>query len=103
MTKVFLLSKPVLFENKDFTDASRPRKSITEDYLGHLDIRGKCFWEVMAIYRLFLEERENYGEQCKLYNSALYKRYDLLLYYKILSFLIHHNVIRKLLINIFVK
>lgn len=100
---VFLLPEPVLLENKGFAAASCPRKNIKEDFLGNLNIHNKGFWEVMGLYRLFLEERNNYGQQCRDLNESLYRRFDLFLCYNVLSYILRAKIIRKLLINYFVK
>ena len=66
----------------NYAEASSPRKNISEDYAGHLSMKGKSFWGKMCVYRTYLENREIYPtEMHKLYPSWNY-RYDLLLLYK---------------------
>lgn len=84
---LYLCHKPVAKINLEFSAASRARKDIKEDFLGHLDFRGKSFWEKMALYSFFLGERGYYGEQCKKLYPWLYRRYDWLLIHKIIGWM----------------
>lgn len=86
-TRIYKVSKPVLTTNIDFSAASRARKDIKEDFLGHLDFKGKSFWEKMALYALYLGERNYYPEQCRKLYPGLHRRYDWLLLYKLIHFL----------------
>ena len=86
-TRIYKVSKPVLTTNIDFSAASRACKDIKEDFLGHLDFKGKSFWEKMALYALYLGERNYYPEQCRKLYPGLHRRYDWLLLYKLIHFL----------------
>lgn len=86
-TKIYKVPTPVLTTNIDFSAASRARKDIKEDFLGHLDFKGKSFWEKMALYALYLGERNYYPEQCRKLYPGLHRRYDWLLLYKLIHFL----------------
>ena len=77
----------VLSVNQEFASASRARKSIKEDFLGHVDMRGKCFWERMCLYKLFIEERTLYPEETRLLYSDLYRRYDMFFLYKLVCWI----------------
>ncbi len=69
----------------NYAEASGKRKDITEDYAGHLSMKGKSFWSQMCVFRTYLENRELYPEEMrKLYPTWRY-RYDLLLLYKLLN------------------
>lgn len=85
--KVYSCSKPT--ENKDvnFAEASQPRKDIKQDLMGYLDMSKGGFWYKMCVFRTFIEERENYKQECHRLYPELYKRYDLLLLYKLLPYL----------------
>lgn len=83
VAKVYSSTIPTEIHDMDSIAASHPRKDIEEDYIGHLTLNGS-FWHKMCTYRLFIEERENYPEECKRLYNYLYYRYDLLLYYKLL-------------------
>lgn len=83
--KVFTTHKPVSIINVAFASASHGRKDIKEDFLGHLDFKGKSFWEKMCLYQLFIGERPHYPEQCKSLYPSLYKRWDLYFIYQLLS------------------
>lgn len=82
---VYLLSEPSVRVNVDFASASSGRKDISEDFVGHLDFKGKSFWERMCLYQLFLWERDNYPEQCKKLYPFLYKRLDYYILYQLLT------------------
>ena len=86
-TKIYKVPTPVLTTNIDFSAASSARKDIKEDFLGHLDFKGKSFWEKMALYALYLGERNYYPEQCRKLYPGLHRRYDWLLLYKLIHFL----------------
>lgn len=85
--RIYKLSTPVLTTNIEFSAASRARKDIKEDFLGHIDFKGKSFWEKMALFSFFLGEREYYSEQCKKLYPWLYRRYDWLLIYKVIGWM----------------
>lgn len=82
---LYLCHKPVAKVNIEFASASRARKDIKEDFLGYLDFKGKSFGEKMALYAFYLGERDYYPEQCKKLYPWLYRRYDLLIVYKIIK------------------
>lgn len=89
---VFSSKESVSLVHAEYSAASHPRKDISEDFMGHLDISKGGFWYKMCVFRTFIEERDHYKEDTKRLYPHLYKRYDLLLFMKILS-----------LINRFVK
>ena len=80
-------SHPIFYVNVDFSSASKVRKSISEDFLGHLDFKGKSFWEYMSLYKFYLGERERYPEEVRKLYPNLHRRYDLLILYKLLLLL----------------
>lgn len=80
-----LLDNTIVFQqNISYCEASNGRANIEEDFLGHLDFKDKSFWEKMALYQLFIWERNYYPNQCRKLYSSLYKRYDLCLIYNFL-------------------
>ena len=89
--KVFRLARmyyqptPSMVCNQKYASASRGRADILEDFLGHIDLTGKSFWEKMCLYKMFLGERPHYENQCRKLYPSLYKRYDLLLLHKLLQ------------------
>lgn len=84
---IVLGSPFVMTTNQEFAAASHARNDIKEDFLGHLpNLKGKGFWEQLALYSFYLGERDHYPEARKLYPS-LYHRYDLFLAYKISGWL----------------
>ena len=83
--KIYLLSESSMVCNVEFAAASRGREDISEDFLGHLDFKGKSFWERMCLYELYLSERPHYPGQVDRLYPTLKWRYDLLLLTKILN------------------
>lgn len=82
--KVYTSSTPTAMLNVEFASASKPRNDIKEDFMGYLSLKGKTFWEAMMIYEFFLWERPNYDKECRRLYPSLYRRYDLLLLYKLM-------------------
>ncbi len=87
VVKVYSSQEVVQVHDVNYAEASSPRKDISEDYAGHLSMKGKSFWAKMCVYRTYLENRDLYPvEMRKLYPTWRY-RYDLLLIYKLLNWL----------------
>lgn len=82
---IYLMHYPVAIINCEYASASNGRRDIKEDFLGHIDFKGKSFWEKMCLYQLFLGERPHYPEQCRKLYPSLYKRFDLYFIYQFLS------------------
>lgn len=83
--KVYSARDIVEVHNNDYAEASSVRRNITDDFLGHLYMKGLRFWERMCMYRIYLMERENYPDDVRrLYPTWRY-RYDWLLIYKLLN------------------
>jgi glycosyltransferase involved in cell wall biosynthesis len=85
VAKVYSSIIPTEIHDMDTIAASQPRKNIKEDYIGSLSLTAGGFWHKMCTYRLFIEERENYPEECKRLYPNWYYRYDLLCIYKFLQ------------------
>lgn len=85
--KVYSLKVPTLLFNRNFAEASRPRKNVKEDYFAYLDFKKGGFWQKMCMYRLFIENREFYPEYGKKHYAKMYKRYDWLIMYKLLNWI----------------
>ena len=75
----------VFQQNTSYCEASEGRANIEEDFVGHLDYFGKSFWEKIALYKLFLWERDHYPSQCKKRYPSLYYRYDLCFIYQLID------------------
>lgn len=106
-TKVYLCPVPVMIENRDFAAASHARQKIREDFIGHLDFKGKSFWERICLFSLFISERDYYAQQARILFSSLYHRYDLLLLYKVIACMNSHswsrNVLKRMVGKIHVR
>ena len=102
MTKypIYMFYEPVSIINREAASASRPRKDINEDFIGHMDFRNKSYWEQVALYILALEGKRNYPQDvCALYGDIFKKRKS---YYSIGIIIIRlYNKIQKLYYNIF--
>ena len=88
--KVYSSQSITEIHDMNYAEASNARKDIKEDFTGYLDMNKGGFWYKMCVYKTFLEEREHYPEECHRLYRSWYKRYDLLLIMKILSFFSHH-------------
>lgn len=75
--------EPVSLVHTEFSSASKIRKDIKTDYVGNLKFQGP-FWKRMCDFKLYLEERVRYGEDCERLYPKMKYRYDLLLIHKIL-------------------
>lgn len=82
--KIYLSSKPIMVVNQEFAAASHGRKDVNEDFVGHIDFKGKSFWEKMCLYQFFLGERPRYKEQIDKIYSSLQWRFDYFIMYKLL-------------------
>lgn len=83
-----IASKTVTFVlNSKYAEASKGRRNIKEDFLGHLEFGNKSFWEKQCLYRLYIEERTNYGLECRRLYRMLLGRIDYLFLYKLWMFL----------------
>lgn len=83
--KIVTTSKMIFYVNAAFSSASTARKTISEDFLGHLDFKNKSFWEYMCLYQFYLGEREHYPEEVRKLYPNLHRRYDLQIMLKMLT------------------
>lgn len=68
--KIYRSPVPVMTYNCTSNDASLPRKDISEDYIGHLDLKGKRYWEQYALYQLYKQGLELYpNDMNRIYNK----------------------------------
>lgn len=77
---MYLDNTIVFQQNISYCEASAGRTNIKEDFVGYLELKGKTFWEKMALYQLFVWERDHYPRQCRELYPYLYRRYDLFLF-----------------------
>lgn len=75
--KMWLTNYITVSFNCNNNSASKPRKDINEDFLGHLSFDHKSFWQNMANYKIFYREHANYENETKKLYPYLYRRYDL--------------------------
>ena len=96
--KVYQSKMPVMISNRDASEAASYRQDINEDFLGHLDFKGKTFWERMMLYKLALQAVDGYGVVVKnMYEQVLNKAsYKIVL--KIFSIIwIFERIVKKLM------
>lgn len=84
--RVFSTTQPMSLVHAEHSCASGVRKNINDDFIGHLSLKG-FFWQKMLNYRFYIEERENYPLDCHRLYSTWYWRYDLLVLFKLFSFI----------------
>jgi len=90
--RVFVSPVPVMISDRDAAAAACARENIDEDFIGHLEFKGKNFWEQMSLYLLALECKSAYPELAYKLYGAIYKRYDLRFCYyfiKIRNLIVH--------------
>jgi len=71
---IYTSKKPVFIYKLDEAAASKGRKNINEDYLGHLNPRNKLLWEKIVLYSLYKQALQLYPKQVKnVYNDTFDK------------------------------
>ncbi|MBS5057230.1 glycosyltransferase family 2 protein [Bacteroides sp.] len=71
---IYTSKKPVFIYKLDEAAASKGRKNINEDYLGHLNPRNKLLWEKIVLYSLYKQALQLYPKQAKnVYNDTFDK------------------------------
>lgn len=89
----YIFSIPVSIINCMSAEASKPRKDVREDFIGHMVFEGKSFWEQMCLYILALECRNVYPDSAKELYSRIYQRKDLRIAYWLMTK--RNNFLRK--------
>lgn len=100
IAKLYTTSFPTACINVEFATASKGRKDISEDFVGHIDISNKDFWEKLAYYKLFFEEHAHYPEQSHKLYPHLYKRYDLHLICTLINKVNKNRILQRLFLLI---
>lgn len=62
---IYTSKKPVFIYKLDAAAASKGRKDIKEDFLGHLSLDNKSFWERIVLYDLYKQAQILYPKQVK--------------------------------------
>lgn len=71
---IYTSKKPVFIYKLDEAAASKGRKNINEDYLGHLNPCNKLLWEKIVLYSLYKQALQLYPKQAKnVYNDTFDK------------------------------
>lgn len=72
-TKIFTCPVPVVTYNRGESQASLPCQDISDDFIGHLTLKGKSIFEQYALYQLYIEGKYLYPKQV----HNLYKEKDM--------------------------
>lgn len=99
-SRIFLIPRIVSIVNCDYAAASRARNDINEDFLGHIDMRGKRFWEKMCLYRLFYQEHTLYLEETRKLYPSLFYRYDLKIFTMFVDMVMKKKILRRIWLKI---
>lgn len=84
--RIWQIPKPTVVYNGDYMEASTTYLDISKDFLGHLSLYKKSFYEQIAIYQLYLAAVKTYPQQVRTLYPSWYRRYDL----KLLCWIIDH-------------
>lgn len=68
-TKAYTCPLPIMTYNRNNSDASKPRKDFSEDYISNLSYEGKGCWEQLTIYNLYIQG-------CRIYPTDMKRLYD---------------------------
>lgn len=75
--KVFISPVPTMTYNHDASAASHARKNISEDFIGHLDPKGKGFWEKYALHQLYCQGLRLYPDDMdRLYGKDTFRGWN---------------------------
>ncbi len=78
---------PIMTYNCNNSSASKPCKNINDDFIGHLSLKGKAFWEQYALYQLYLQG-------CSIYPDDMFRIYGTKfnkIKFKVVDYLIRPN------------
>lgn len=68
---IYTSKKPVFVYKLDAAAASKGRKNINEDYLGHLSLKNNSLWERVVLYDLYKQALRLYPKQANdVYNGV---------------------------------
>ena len=98
--KIYLTNDVVVYRNKEYAAASNARPTITEDYVGYIDIRKCGFWESIAKYQTFMAEWGYYPNEIERPNLRYcFKRIDLKVICMFIAWMKRHRFIYNLYIT----
>lgn len=63
--RIYQIPIPIMTYNRGSASASLPRTDISEDFMGHLQPKGKGWWEQYALYQLYLQTCYVYPKESK--------------------------------------
>lgn len=87
-TRAYTCPIPIMTYNLNNSEASKPRKDISEDYIGHLSYEGKGCWEQLTLYNLYLQGCRLYpNDMRRIYNSKKMYNYKIKICKKLISLL----------------
>jgi len=62
-TNIYRCPTPVMTYNCHTSEASKPCKDISQDFIGHLVFKNKSYWEQYALYQLYKQGLDFYPEE----------------------------------------
>lgn len=87
--KIYQTKMPTVLYNCRTLGASVDVSNFSKDFLGHLNLHSKTFYERIVMFQLFNQARRDYPEQSFYVYKNWYLRYDLRIICRIIDFLIH--------------
>ncbi len=81
---LFKCQQPVMIYNINAVGANNRRTRIEEDFLGHLDFKGKSFWERGILYSLYEQAVLEYPNAKKMYSNQLKWQIDVKLFFMLI-------------------
>ena len=82
--KIYRCSSPTMIYAKAYSEASKVRENIKEDFCGYLSLQDRL-WKNIAYYRLYLDAIKSYPKESKRMYFDFSQRIDLLLVTKFLN------------------
>ena len=86
--QIFRSHKPVFIYHREMSAGSKPLKDISLDFYGHLNPKGKSFWEKMCLYKMYRDAKRIYPGTMSLLYSRRFTSIDVRFAYQICSFCI---------------
>jgi len=63
--RIWTTTQPAMTYNRTASHASNPTTNISEDFIGHLSLKGKSLWEQYALWRLYRQGLKLYPNDMK--------------------------------------
>lgn len=70
--KCYRINTPTVTVYADYSQAAKPLSNRDQDFMFHIDLTGKSFWEKMCLYEVYLGAKNTY----RVTGKDLYHNYD---------------------------